>query len=437
MAEGGRNKDRLDWGDSITLRDHDTGTLPQIELGQPGVGETRVSASRIPLHQLPSLAVGTRLGDYEIAKKIGEGAMSEVYLAIHPTIGRRVAIKLISARLFADPDAKERFISEARAVAAIHHPGIVHVFGFGTYTDGRAYLIMEWLSGESLGARLRRGPILIDDALDIVLQIANALRAAHEHGIIHRDLKSENIYLQEIRDEKPVVKILDFGIAKRVDDREDSRAGRLVGTPLYMSPEQCQGKSVDQRTDIYAFGCICYELLTGRLPFVATDVTELVAAHITETPPAPNVLRPDLPGELSTLIRSMLAKEPSKRPSLDAVRRLVQSMLHSSQVMAAVGADPDLQQLPLPAPAKSFPPRRLDDLDEQMTLREGRRPSKQEEELAPTLDGTPFGEASTLDSNYLTPEDIKRRRGVGRTLVLGAIVFLLVAAICIIFAINQ
>jgi len=273
---------------------------------------------------LPSLPVGTRIADYEIHQRIGEGAMSEVFAAVHRQIGRRVAIKVLNQRLFADPEAMERFTSEARAAAEIHHPNIVDVFGFGHFDDGRAYIIMEWLRGESLGARLARGPIPITDALELVLQMTGALRAAHNQDIIHRDLKPENVFLHDVKDEKPVVKVLDFGLAKRVRGaRSLTLEGQLLGTPLYMSPEQCRGRDVDHRTDIYALGCIWYQMLTGRPPFDVESVAELVMAHLTERP----LPLFDVPPSLNALVMNMLAKDPQQRPDLGEVRRTVQGLL--------------------------------------------------------------------------------------------------------------
>ena len=288
---------------------------------------TLESSSRLKRKQLPSLPAGTRVGDYAIDRPIGEGAVSEVYLAVHRTIGSHVAIKVISERAFGDPIATERFISEARAVAHIHHPGIVHVFGLGRFDDGRVCLIMEWLQGETLAARLQRGPVLLREALDILLQLSGALRAAHERQIIHRDLKPENVFLQAVPDDKPVVKILDFGLAKRVGSATKTRSGQLLGTPLYMSPEQCRGRDVDHRTDIYALGCLAYHLILGRPPFEADNVAEILTAHLKQPPPAPREMCAELAPDLDRLLHAMIAKDPDARPTLGEVRRSIQRML--------------------------------------------------------------------------------------------------------------
>jgi len=276
------------------------------------------------------LEEGTKVGDYEIEAKIGEGAMGTVYRAKHPAIGKIAAIKVISPRVFAEPDAVKRFVAEARAVAAIRHPGIVHVFGFGRLSDNRTYLTMEWLDGESLGARLRRGPLSLTEALDVVRQIARALEAAHAKDIIHRDLKPDNVFLQTVDGEPPIVKLLDFGLAKVVK-RDDmlvarTRTGQILGTPLYMSPEQCRAKNVDHRTDVYALGCMCYELFAGRVPFDHDNAAELISAHLTIEPPNPRSLNPAISRELDSLLPRMIAKDPDQRPTLADLRQTIQKL---------------------------------------------------------------------------------------------------------------
>ncbi|HEY5949845.1 MAG TPA: serine/threonine-protein kinase [Kofleriaceae bacterium] len=315
-----------------------------------------------------------RCREYEIEAKIGEGAMGTVYRAIHPAIGRHVAIKVMTPKLFDEPESVKRFVAEARAVAAIRHPGIVDVFGFGRLPDNRTYLVMEWLAGSSLAARLQHSKLELEDACDMLRQIARALEAAHSKGIIHRDLKPENVFVHHIDDEKPQCKLLDFGLAK-VTNKEDAlvartRTGQLLGTPLYMSPEQCKSKGVDHRTDIYALGCMAYEMLCGRVPFDADNVAELISAHLVSEPPKPTSLKPDLPPALDTLLLAMVAKNPDDRPTLAEVRRTISSVLTrpSEPLLASRGDDltpvpPSVQFTPLPpgfvsgsAPAIIIPP---------------------------------------------------------------------------------
>jgi eukaryotic-like serine/threonine-protein kinase len=282
-------------------------------------------ASANALHT--ELAPGTQIGEYEVEMKIGEGAMGTVYRAIHPAIHKRVAIKIMTPKLFDEPESVKRFVTEARAIAAIEHPGIVDVFGFGRIPDGRTYLVMEWLEGQSLGARLQKGPLPWTEACGIIRSIARALEAAHAKNIVHRDLKPENVYLQQIDDDKPLVKLLDFGLAKTTSKEDGlvakTRTGQMLGTPLYMSPEQCKSKGVDHRTDIYALGCMAYEMLLGKTPFDADNVAELISAHLVTEPPRPSTLKPDIDPNLDKLLFSMVAKDPDKRPGLGEVRRLI------------------------------------------------------------------------------------------------------------------
>jgi serine/threonine-protein kinase len=304
------------------------------------------------------LARGTRVGEYEVESKIGEGAMGEVYRAVHPTIGKRVAIKVMTPRLFDEPESMKRFIAEARAVAAIRHPGIVDVFGFGRLPDNRTYLVMEWLDGSTLGERLQHGTVERDEAIDMLRQIARALEAAHGKGIVHRDLKPDNVFIHHIEDEKPQCKLLDFGLAK-VTTKDDqqvarTRTGQLLGTPLYMSPEQCKSKGVDHRTDIYALGCMAYELLCGRVPFDADNAAELISAHLVAEPPKPTKLNPDLTPELETLLLQMLAKDKNQRPTLAEVRRTLSSVLsRPSEAMMAM--NPPTGPVPRVMPTGSEP----------------------------------------------------------------------------------
>ncbi|HSK02456.1 MAG TPA: serine/threonine-protein kinase, partial [Kofleriaceae bacterium] len=236
--------------------------------------------------------VGSVVGNYRIIRKLGEGGMGAVYLAQHTLLGRRAALKVLLPMLSARPDVVNRFFNEARATTSISDPGIVQIFDFGYHTDGSAYIVMEYLEGEALDARLGRlGHLPVPDALRLIRQVATSLAAAHAQGIVHRDLKPENIYL--VRDpevasgERP--KLLDFGIAKLSDDRPGklkTHTGALMGTPLYMSPEQCRGASeLDHRSDVYALGCVLFHLIAGAPPFDADGLGDIIAMHLRE--PAP------------------------------------------------------------------------------------------------------------------------------------------------------
>jgi serine/threonine-protein kinase len=297
-----------------------------------------------PAGHSAQISRGTQVGEYVIESKIGEGAMGTVYRAVHPAIGRHVAIKVMTPKLFDEPESVKRFVAEARAVAAIRHPGIVDVFGFGRLPDNRTYLVMEWLKGSSLADEMKKGKLAFDEACDMIRQIARALEAAHSKSVVHRDLKPENVFIHHIDGEKPQCKLLDFGLAK-VTNKEDglvarTRTGQMLGTPLYMSPEQCKSKGVDHRTDIYALGCMAYEMLAGRVPFDCDNVAELISAHLVADPPPASKFDPNISPVLEKLLLQMIAKNPDERPTLAEVRKTISSVLTSrSQPDAAVSED--------------------------------------------------------------------------------------------------
>src|SRR5580698_7469681 len=241
-----------------------------------------------------ALASGTRLGSYEVVAQIGAGGMGEVYQAHDTKLGRDVAIKVLPEAFAHDAERLSRFQREAKMLAALNHPTIATIHGL-EQSGGTSYLVMELVSGVTLQERVKReGAVPIEEALTIAKQIAEALEAAHEKSIIHRDLKPANVKVTP----EGKVKVLDFGLAKAFEGdpaNEDisnsptlSRAatmqGVILGTAAYMSPEQARGKSVDKRTDIWAFGCVLYELLTGKKAFDGEDVTEILATVVKTEP---------------------------------------------------------------------------------------------------------------------------------------------------------
>jgi len=263
------------------------------------------------------MVAGTRVGAYRIVEPLGSGGMSEVWVAEHTLLGRRAAIKVLRAELSRRPDIVEQFFHEARITTAIANPGVVQIFDFGFHTDGSAYLVMELLEGETLDRRLARSGVLaIADALHIVRQVAKALCVAHARGVIHRDLKPDNIFL--VRDPEVVggerAKILDFGIAKLVGAHRTRLDAAVLGTPAFMSPEQCRGSpEVDQHSDIYALGCVLFALVTGRAPFGGEDPGEVMARHLGEPPPVPSQCAPGVPSAIDHLVLRCMAKDPGRR----------------------------------------------------------------------------------------------------------------------------
>ena len=265
--------------------------------------------------------LGQTIGSYQIIDKIGEGGMGAVYRGKHPRIGREVAIKVLLKELAKSENIVQRFFNEARAVAAIKHPGIVEVYDVGHAGDGSPYIIMEFLRGEPLETRLRREVKLPPKiTTNIMHQIAEALGAAHAQGIVHRDLKPENVFLvPDTKAETGVsVKLLDFGIAKLDEDLrgglDPTRAGAILGTPQYMSPEQCTGSTaLDHRADMYALGCLMFRMLCGRPPFVEQEFGQIAIKHLSAPPPRPTQLEPTVAAELETIVLTLLEKAPGDR----------------------------------------------------------------------------------------------------------------------------
>jgi serine/threonine protein kinase len=301
--------------------------------------------------QMVELAEGSMVGEYEVQAQIGEGAMGTVYSAVHPLIGKHVAIKVLKPELCANQASIDRFVHEAQAVNKIGHPNIVDVFSLGELEDGRAYFVMEWLRGEDLKIKLKHGSIPVAEACDILDGIARALEAAHAKDIIHRDLKPDNVFLHQVDNGPLMVKLLDFGIAKLVrttPGAEKTQTGNMLGTPRYISPEQARGVHVDHRSDIYSLGVMAYEMLAGRPPFDGETAMDLVVKHLNEDPPPLHDFA-KLPKNLEQCVMRMLAKDPTARPSLEEIRGIL--------------SDPSRRLTPMPRssatplPIKSSPSR--------------------------------------------------------------------------------
>ena len=276
--------------------------------------------------------VGTSVGVYRIAKLLGVGGMGRVYKGVHPQIGSRVAVKVLSRECADRADLVERFFSEARAVNLIRHESIVNVLDLAQLPDGRPYIIMEYLDGAPLADLIeKRGPLPLGGMARLVSEALDALGAAHAKGIVHRDLKPDNIYVTPAG--RP--KVLDFGIAKLRPELGGSatQTGSLLGTPHYMSPEQALGKPVDLRTDIYAMGVILFECATGRKPFAGESLFDLLRKHIDEAPPPPHLLRPDLPPAMEQVILRALAKDPNHR--FQSAAELAHALMQATAQLSA------------------------------------------------------------------------------------------------------
>jgi serine/threonine protein kinase len=271
------------------------------------------------MSQRDSLPVGRTLAGYEIQKKIGQGGMGEVYQAIDTRLGRKVAIKVLSSELSRDHDLLRRFEAEAKVVAALSHPNIITIFSVEETGDGLKFFTMELVEGRKLQDLIPPGGLDLKRFFEIAIPLTEALTAAHEQGITHRDLKPGNVMITD----SGRVKVLDFGLAKllqpsgtgsdNVPTRVVTRTGFVMGTVPYMSPEQVKGRPVDPRSDIFSLGIILYEMLTGSRPFRGSNDAEVVSSILRDTPPLPTQVRQAVQPELQTIIMTCLEKEPDRR----------------------------------------------------------------------------------------------------------------------------
>jgi len=291
--------------------------------------------------------IGTTLSHYKVIEKIGQGGMGEVYRAEDTNLSREVAIKVLPEQFTKDPQRLARFEREAKLLASLNHPNIAAIYGFEEADDVR-FLAMELVPGETLAERVAKGPVPVEEALEVCRQIAEGVEAAHEKGVIHRDLKPANVKVTP----EGKVKILDFGLAKAFEGEtpvtdisqsptlteEMTRAGVILGTAAYMSPEQARGRPVDKRSDVFAFGCVLYELLTGNRAFGGETVTDSLA-KILEGEPDWTVLSPTVPSTIRFLMSRCLQNDPGKRVQhIDGARILIEEALTGATTASAIGA---------------------------------------------------------------------------------------------------
>ena len=344
------------------------------------------SSSEIPTES--ANIVGRMAGEYRLRRKLGEGGFGAVYEAEHPVLKRRAAVKVLHRVAGRDSDAVLRFISEAKAANQIRSRHIVDVFSFGQLPDGRHFFVMDLVDGEPLDRCLRRlGRFDVPTALQVLGPIAEALDAAHAAGIVHRDLKPQNVFLAREPNGESVPKLLDFGLAKLLDDSSvHTLSGTPMGTPLYMSPEQARGEPVDGRSDVYALGVLCHELLTGQPPIGGDSTIAVLMAHVLKQPRGVSEVCADLASALDAPILHMLAKQPRDRPTTAgaAIADLQRSAEQAGHVVP-----PGMPRLPPPPP---------------------------DAELAPDQPAQPFSIADTAPASDLTSRehDKGKNDGVGR-----------------------
>ncbi len=309
------------------------------------------------------LLIGQTIGNYLVTQKLGEGGMGAVYLAEHPTIGKKVALKVLHSEFSGNAEVAERFFHEAKAVNDIGHPNIVDIHDYGVLQAGAGreqlvYFIMEYLAGLTLSDLIRaEAPLPPERAFPIALQVADALSASHKCGIVHRDLKPDNIILLQRGRDRDFVKLLDFGIAKLTGDAAGSsrtRTGIVMGTPAYMSPEQCEGRgSVDLRTDVYALGIVVYEMLTGRVPFIGEGYGEILVQHLTQPPVPPSQYRM-LPPHVEAVVLKALEKRAELRyPTMEEMMRALADPVGYIEAHGGIAQFMQRQLMPSSAPLPS------------------------------------------------------------------------------------
>ncbi|MBA2540430.1 MAG: protein kinase [Deltaproteobacteria bacterium] len=297
----------------------------RFELGSDDSGPMLVGKSVAPTlppgdDEHAPIQIDKTVGNYRIERKLGGGGMGVVYLAEHVTLGRKAVVKFVHPEYSRNSEFVQRFFTEAKTAATIRHPGIVDVFDYGQDSHGNSYIVMELLEGESMRDMLARERTLrIEIAVALGIQIASALAAAHARGVVHRDLKPDNVFMVTAPDMPNGIraKVLDFGLAKVTNVQGGmgvTRTGAILGTPLYMSPEQCRtAVAVDHRTDVYSLGCMVFEMIAGRPPFIDNTVGDLIAAHIAKPAPALRGFHPEIPQALEDLVAKALAKDPAER----------------------------------------------------------------------------------------------------------------------------
>lgn len=377
---------------------------------------TKTNASAVRVKDV-RLEAGHKVGEYEIDTKIGEGGFGDVFKAVHPLIGKVVAIKVLHRRYSAQPEMVSRFIAEARAVNQIRHRHIIDIFAFGQLEDGRHYYVMEYLEGMPLEEYIaRRGRLDLAEAIPILRALARALDAAHAKGIAHRDLKPENVFMVTDEDGDLEPKLLDFGIAKLLSEdapqEHKTRTGAPLGTPHYMSPEQCRGRGVDHRTDIYGFGIMVYRMITGTLPFEGDDYMEILLAQIGLEPVPPSSLLPSLPPMVDQAIGWMLRKEPAERPPNlgTAVRSLEDAALSAGIAVAPPSISSIHAVLSSPISTQHTSPS-MRSLDDALPVVPGNRGSRVS---IPDL----LAASASMASPVAVPQPPLRRKGPSKLLVV-------------------
>jgi serine/threonine-protein kinase len=348
--------------------------------------------------------IGTLVGEYRIERQLGAGAMGEVYLGVHPVIGRQVAVKVLRKEIARDDSQVKRFIEEARAVTTIKHPAVVDVFGFGTLSDSRLYLVMDLLEGESFSSYLKeRAPLPASEARQWLLELLEAVGAAHDAGVVHRDLKPSNLFLVGKRGSQRL-KVLDFGIARRIDRQEQlTRPNVLLGSPAFMAPEQIRGET-GPSCDLYAIGCVAFVMLTGRHAFPTDSLLGLLNHHLLTPAPSARSLVPSVPNALDEFVQRLMAKEPSDRPGSAHEAR---ALLEGIDVTDESAVLPDRQAKTVVARAPQAPGPRTETMMPSLGERRDEAPDSPRTDTMPSLGVRPGEAAASPRTDTMPPLGVR------------------------------
>jgi len=322
--------------------------------------QDRCFVDNAELEQQADPFIGRTLqGRYLVEEAIGEGGMATVYRARHTLVDRPVAVKIMAGSMARNESLRERFRREAKNAAQLAHPNIIEIYDHGETEDGAVFLVMELLDGAPLSDFVAEGPMDPGRVAALGLQIARGLARAHDFDVIHRDLKPENIFVSNAGPGRVLVKLLDFGIARSMHDSRLTNAGEIFGTPQYMAPERVTSIDAGPAADLYALGCILYEMLTGKIPFESEEITGFFIKHMQEPPPKPSDSVPQCPRRLEELILSLMAKKPEERP-VDAhqVIKELQALVPKTGPEAVVAPPVHTPSRPIAAP--TLPPTTLE-----------------------------------------------------------------------------
>ncbi len=304
---------------------------------------------------VPDPIVGTTLGkDYGVVEEIGRGGMAVVYLVEHQTLLKHFAAKVLSVELAANLEARARFTQEAHAASQLDHENIVTISDFGVTADHRPYFVMELLRGKTLGQRIAEGPMSVEEIVAVAIPIGRALAHAHAEGVVHRDVKPENIFLVQRSQGRFGVKVVDFGIAKApTHDAKLTKMGQTLGSPMFMAPEACRGDDVDHRADVYSLGILLYLMFCGRVPFEDPSLLKVLQMQVTSPLPPPRSIKPSISPEIAAVISHALEKHPDDRYSsmldlLDAFEASLPAGADRLLVEAQRGSTQAIRTTPFP-----------------------------------------------------------------------------------------